>query len=126
MWDLKDHTARRRTWEQAFTSKALAEFQPNVDALLEDVVGHFDQAAENKTPVDMALWSNLYSFDGQFECPDNYQRLRDLTGCIYLYICIFSHVVAGVWRAFQHGFDWQGTLCHAHALCSDACDLPSR
>jgi cytochrome P450 len=65
MWDLKDHTARRRTWEQAFTSKALAEFQPNVDALLEELIGHFDKAAKTGTPVDMALWSNLYSFDGE-------------------------------------------------------------
>jgi hypothetical protein len=52
-------------WEQAFKTKALADFQSHVDALLEEVVCEIDKAAKAETRVDMGMSSNLYSFDGQ-------------------------------------------------------------
>jgi hypothetical protein len=52
-------------WEQAFTPKALAEFQHNADALLDELIVNLDKAAKACTPIDMSVWSNLYSFDGE-------------------------------------------------------------
>jgi cytochrome P450 family 628 len=63
--DIKDHAARRRIWEKAFTPKALAEFQHNADALLDELINNLDKVAKTGTSIDMAMWSNLYSFDGQ-------------------------------------------------------------
>jgi cytochrome P450 len=65
MWDIKDHAARRRIWEPAFTTKALADFQSNIDGLLEEIVGNLDKIAKTGNPIDMGVWSKLYSFDGE-------------------------------------------------------------
>jgi cytochrome P450 family 628 len=64
MLDRKDHAVRRRAWERAFTTRSLAEIQPSVDALLEDLVKHFDKAAQKGTIINMSEWPMLYSFDG--------------------------------------------------------------
>jgi hypothetical protein len=44
-------------WEQAFTSKASADFQSNVDALVEKLVGPFDKAAKDGPPP--STWVDL-------------------------------------------------------------------
>jgi cytochrome P450 len=64
MLDIKDHAVRRRAWERAFTTRSLAEIQHSVDALLDDLVKHFDKAAKTGTIIDMSKWPMLYSFDG--------------------------------------------------------------
>jgi cytochrome P450 family 628 len=65
MSDIKDHAARRRIWEPAFTTKALTDFQSNIDALLEEIVGNLDKFAETGASIDMGVWSKLYSLDGE-------------------------------------------------------------
>jgi hypothetical protein len=65
MWNIKDRASRCRMWEQAFTPKALAEFQYNADALLDELIGNLDKVAKAGILIDMSEWLTLYSFDGK-------------------------------------------------------------
>jgi hypothetical protein len=75
MWDIKDHATRRCIWEQAFTPKALTEFQHNGEALLDEPIGNLDKAAKAGTPIDMAVWSNLYAFDSESSTVEYFEMI---------------------------------------------------
>ncbi|KAG5974439.1 hypothetical protein E4U58_003055 [Claviceps cyperi] len=59
--DKDDHTRRRKTWDKAFSTKALRDYEPRVakytSSLLQQIGEH------QGIPFDASKWFNFYSFD---------------------------------------------------------------
>ncbi|KAE8375424.1 cytochrome P450 [Aspergillus bertholletiae] len=59
--DRKEHARRRKVWDQAFSSKALRDYEPRVSSYIVQLLEAVRKNVGN--PMDMAKWFNYYSFD---------------------------------------------------------------
>ncbi|KAG8672181.1 hypothetical protein FPOAC1_005443 [Fusarium poae] len=59
--DKKRHARRRKTWDKAFTARALRDYEPRVVRYTKQLT---DQIEKTKgTPLNIAAWINFYTFD---------------------------------------------------------------
>ncbi|KAG6000416.1 hypothetical protein E4U21_005476 [Claviceps maximensis] len=93
-----EHTRRRKTWDKAFSTKALRDYEPRV---LKYTNLLFQRIRENQgIPFDASKWFNFYSFDvmGDMAFGENFNMLN--TGQAHSFMkLIHKHlVVAGLFN----------------------------
>ncbi|OBT38604.1 hypothetical protein VE00_11101 [Pseudogymnoascus sp. WSF 3629] len=55
------HDKRRKVWDQAFSARALRNYEGRVDGYVDQLIAQLDNLANQ--PVNASLWFNFYSFD---------------------------------------------------------------
>ncbi|KAG6034540.1 hypothetical protein E4U41_006500 [Claviceps citrina] len=71
-----DHTRRRKTWDKAFSTKALRDYEPRVVKYTHALLQQIEHS--QGMPFDASKWFNFYSFDvmGDMAFGENFGMLR--------------------------------------------------
>ncbi|KAG6180600.1 hypothetical protein E4U36_004717 [Claviceps purpurea] len=91
--DKDDHTRRRKTWDKAFSTKALRDYEPRVakytNLLLQRIEEH------QGIPFDASKWFNFYSFDvmGDMAFGENFNMLNSGHAHAFMKL-IHKHLIA--------------------------------
>ncbi|KAF4980177.1 hypothetical protein FZEAL_3755 [Fusarium zealandicum] len=99
--DIKEHAARRKTWDKGFGSKALRDYEPRVALHTKQLLSRVQDS--NGAPFNASQWFNFYSFDimGDLAFNKSFNMLRDGVKHYYmesvhlnmLFVGAFSHLV---------------------------------
>ncbi|CAF3494344.1 unnamed protein product [Fusarium graminearum] len=57
----KSHAQRRKTWDKAFTAKALRDYEPRVVRYTKQLTEQIEKTKGN--PINIGAWINFYTFD---------------------------------------------------------------
>ncbi|KAG5917360.1 hypothetical protein E4U42_007267 [Claviceps africana] len=71
-----DHTRRRKTWDKAFSTKALRDYEPRVTKYTRLLLRNVEE--NQGIPFEASKWFNFYSFDvmGDMAFGENFDMLR--------------------------------------------------
>ncbi|KAL4862395.1 hypothetical protein BDV12DRAFT_45537 [Aspergillus spectabilis] len=75
--DKKEHTRRRKVWDQGFSSRALRDYEPRVSHYTNQLIDAIDRNLGS--PIDVSRWFNYYSFDvmGDLAFGESFNMLVD-------------------------------------------------
>ncbi|KAG5984829.1 hypothetical protein E4U55_003047 [Claviceps digitariae] len=93
-----DHTRRRKTWDKAFSAKALRDYEPRVNKYTSLLLRRIEE--NQGLPFEASKWFNFYSFDvmGDMAFGENFNMLS--TGQAHGFMkLIHKHlIVAGIFN----------------------------
>ncbi|KAH8734278.1 benzoate 4-monooxygenase cytochrome P450 [Ilyonectria robusta] len=112
--DQDDHTRRRKTWDRAFSVKALRDYEPRVVKYTSQLLGRIEET--QGIPLDASQWFNFYSFDlmSDLAFGKSFNMLRDGVGHRFMKLVHKHMVLAGV---FSH-LIWMFPLFRAMPLAN--------
>ncbi|CCT74170.1 related to pisatin demethylase cytochrome P450 [Fusarium fujikuroi IMI 58289] len=75
--DHKEHSARRKTWDRALSSKSLRDYEPRVTKYTTQLLDRLNEM--QGTTINASDWLNFYSFDvmGDLAFGKSFNMLRD-------------------------------------------------
>ncbi|KAH8896942.1 benzoate 4-monooxygenase cytochrome P450 [Thozetella sp. PMI_491] len=97
--DRKDHAKRRKTWDRAFSVKALRDYEPRVANYTDKLIDKISE--QDGKPLDVTHWFNFYSFDvmGDLAFGKSFNMLRD--GIVHDFMAMV-HANMLILGAFKH------------------------
>ncbi|KIL86958.1 hypothetical protein FAVG1_09511 [Fusarium avenaceum] len=75
--DKKSHASRRKTWDRAFTAKAVRDYEPRVVNCTKLLTDQIDKTIGE--PLNISMWFNFFTFDivGDLAFGNSFNMLRD-------------------------------------------------